>query len=37
MIPTPIICKCVVLVATGITGMLISASKAKGTENESNR
>lgn len=34
MIPAiPAICKCVVLLATGITGVIISASQSKGDNN----
>lgn len=34
MVPAiPAICKCVVVLATGITGVIISASQSKGDDN----
>ena len=34
MIPIPVICRCVLIIASGITTVIISASQSKGANND---
>ena len=34
MIPIPVICRCMLIIASGITGVIISASQSKGVNDD---